>query len=244
MLICARFVTCLDANKTGLRTLHTVWEADDLAWKRQNLPTCMAPRVKAAYGFLENSPFILDLLRRRGKVLEDELLGAYRQLGLSFTRDDTLLEPARRAELFARRMQLDRKLDLWVNDLDRLRGFVDGIRKAWPAAAAAMFRERPRSAEDITASINALVKRFELDAPRLDSFALYSAAELAALRASLVYATCKQDNEKFAYAVAFRDLCRIKASATDAAVIVRSLADVLTMQRSTRAALGGNVVGS
>ena len=113
MLIRVRFVTCLDANKTGLRTLHTVWDADDFAWKRQDLPACMAPRLKGAYaGFIENSPFILDLLRRRGKVLEDELLGAYRQLGSSFTRDDTLLEPAHRAERFARQIQRDLKLDL------------------------------------------------------------------------------------------------------------------------------------
>ncbi|VDB86203.1 unnamed protein product [Peniophora sp. CBMAI 1063] len=238
------FVTCLDANKTGLRTLDHVFRADDLAWKLQNLPACMAPQVKGAYaGFSEGSPFILDLLRSRGQALENELLGVYDQSGLNFTRDDTLLEPAHRAELYARKMQRDLRLDLWVQDLDRLREFVDRIRKEWPSASSSSPR-KPRSAEDRTASINALARRFEHDAPRLESFALYSAAELASLRASFAYAACPQGNETFAFAVAFSDLCRIKASADDAAVIVRSIADVLTMQRSTRAALGGNVVSS
>lgn len=244
ILICIRFVTCLDANKTGLRTLAEVFRADERAWRLDDIPACMAPQAKGGYaGFTPNSPFILDLLRSRGQELENELLGAYDQLAAAFSRDDALLEPAHRAELYARKMQRDLRLDLWVKDLDRLRDFVDGIRKEWPSAASSSPR-KPRMAEDRTASINALARRFEQDAPRLDSFGLYSGVELAALRASLAYAASPPGNETFAFAVAFRDLCYIKASTTDAAVIVRSLADVLTMQRSTRAALGGNVVSS
>ncbi|KAI0033844.1 RNA dependent RNA polymerase-domain-containing protein [Vararia minispora EC-137] len=233
------FTTCLDANKTGLRVISDIFRADSRKWDVNNIPSCLQP-VKNQYTASTGQyprrqvpgPFVLESIRSAGVILNDELLGVYENLGPPRVLDADLLVPAMAAYTFAKRMRQEQGFNLWNCELRDLRAFVKECRDGWPGVASP---KKGLPADDRDASIKELAVRFDSDAPDLSVFALVDAR---ALRASLAYETCYPGNENFAFAVAFRDLCELKAKARgDAKPIVKELAETLTMGKSTRLAL-------
>ncbi|KAI0027325.1 hypothetical protein K488DRAFT_91008 [Vararia minispora EC-137] len=150
----------------------------------------------------------------------------YENLGPPRVLDADLLVPAMDAYTFTKRMHQEQGFDLWNCKLHDLRAFVKECRDGWPGVASP---KKGLPVDDCDASIKELAVRFDSDVPDLSVFALVD------MRASLAYETCYPGNENFAFAVAFRDLCKLKAMARgDAKPIVKELAETLTMGKSTR----------
>jgi RNA-dependent RNA polymerase len=236
------FTTCLDANKTGLRVNTSVFTRDSRSWDIANLPSCLTPVAKRQYTASPGpyprrevqSPFVLESIRAAGLMLRDELLCEYDRVGLNRPLDPDLLAPIQDAQAFATKMRRDHSLANWDSELLALRVFVQKCRDGWFGAASP---RKGQPANERETSIKSLAVRFERDAPIMPHFAL---VDVDALRAAAAYKTCFADNEKFAFAMAFRDLCDIKAKKRgDAGPMVKEIREVLTMARSTRVALDG-----
>ncbi|KAH9043657.1 RNA dependent RNA polymerase-domain-containing protein [Lactarius pseudohatsudake] len=244
------FTTCLDSRKTGLRVLGKVFEQDSkkYGW---SLPNCL--RIDEEVGESQNfvpkrggalRPFILDELQDFGKSVKDEFLAKYErpdgQLAAEplFT-DRHLLRPHQQiSEKLSEMQSLPRvKVDDFLAEARRelvaVEEHVKAMKKEWPNVFRATKEREPAAKKGSKPSQNnkfdVLRRGFALG-PDVPHLALLG--DVPAIRASYAYSLCSPSNANFAFAMAFEELCNIKARELGGATIDREFAELMSIPKS------------
>ncbi|KAI0321268.1 RNA dependent RNA polymerase-domain-containing protein [Amylostereum chailletii] len=247
------FCVCLDSNKSGYRLIEEVRKKDSLAYKRDR-PDCMVDKSKPEPNSANNKltrkstiPFVLDQLLKTGQDLEDRFLVQFESL-----RKDE----AGKSRPWPSDLDLDglynKALALapnnqpaWKKELDCFEKHILSLKSAYDqvfhrSSVGGVVSNDSRKDKDKT--VKMLAMRFlqrPANAPAQSLIIpLESPQQRADLRASCAYhLTTKGSSKKasFAFAMAFRDLCRMKAMAnghSGARTILTEIADLLTMPGS------------
>ncbi|KAG8904751.1 hypothetical protein FRC01_008612, partial [Tulasnella sp. 417] len=134
----------LDAGKSGIHVKKEVWEKDSKEFKSLSLPSCMrkpeSGRRKRAKKQPENDPprskelgpFVLDVLKPFAKAQEERYIQLIKKLDLDADADcdPALLAPLQSADSRAKLLQKEGQDGMW-HELESLKNFVKGNRKAW-----------------------------------------------------------------------------------------------------------------
>jgi len=235
-----RFTTCLDSRKTGHRVRQDVF-AKDAKRYGLGLPECMG-KVET-YEWREDrnirrnkdlGPFVLESLRDFGKDLASTFLSEYEKLGGQpainrFTTDHHLLGPHQR--IVKKLSEMESLLGADGNkfiiearrELGMIEGHVKKIKSEWPQA----FSSRRKNTQN--EAIADLRRKFVLGP---DVLHLSHLGDIPAIRASYAYKECRANNPKFAFSMAYEDICRIKAQESGGTVLDRELADLMTIPKT------------
>ncbi len=246
--MCCRFTTCLDSRKTGLRVLENVFKQDSrkYAW---SLPRCL--RVDEEVGESQNSvpkrggalrPFILDELQNFGESVKDGFLAKYEkpegQLAVDSwfrSNDQHLLRPYQRIlEKLSEMRSLPRvKVDDFLAEARRELGAVEEYVKAmkleWPKACS--MRKEPQrkgSKPSQNNGIDVLRRKFA-SGPDVPHLALL--CDVPEIRASYAYSLCPTNNLHFAFAMAFEELCNMKARESGGTTIDREFTELMSIPK-------------
>lgn len=244
------FTTCLDSRKTGLRVLQKVFEQDSkkYGW---SLPNCL--RVDEEVGESQNSvpkrggalrPFILDELQDFGKSVKNEFLAKYErpdgQLAAEpLFKDRHLLRPYERiSEKLSEMQSLPRvKVGDFLAEARRelvaVEEHVKAMKSEWPNVFRATKKREPAPKRGSKPSQNngfdVLRRDFALG-PDVPHLALLG--DVPEIRASYAYSLCSPSNANFAFAMAFEELCNIKARELGGATIDREFAELMSIPKS------------
>jgi len=236
------FTTCLDSRKTGLHVLENVFQKDSkkYAWP---LPKCMQGDEEE--GESQNSitirgkelgPFILDDLLSFGDSVAKNFWVKYDKPAMeSFnSQDQHLLRPYQRIlEKLSEMRSLPR---VNVNDflgearreLGAIEKHVEDMKLEW----ARIFKAQQKRGQNH--AIDLLQRKFA-SGPDVAHLALLG--DVPEIRASYAYSLCKPINPKFAFAVAFKELCGIKAREVGGTTLDREFAELMSIPKSTVRAL-------
>ena len=245
----------LDSKKTGLRVKKDIADNDGRRFGHQQ-PDCfklanedrgelndIVQRKRCPRRNARLPPFVLDELVKEGRNLETHYLKHFEDAALYSRRrpqDSDLSKPwidnKSRSERLAQTGYRD-----FAMQLDVIEAHVKHHLSLWHRACGTSKGSadfRPSSANtghsghrDDTSTRNQIFKdvsRSFADGPSEMEF--FDSKTLASLKASCAYIT----NDKFAFSVAFADLCMIKSAAAGAAPCTREFADMLAMPSSTR----------
>jgi RNA-dependent RNA polymerase len=244
-----RFTTCLDSRKTGHRVRKSVFTQDvkRYGW---GLPECLQKVER--YGSEWNQsdlirrdkalgPFVLDSLRDYGAHLARTFLNEYKNLSgqpevSKFTTVDRhLLGPHQQIEkALSEMVSLPsvgiKELILEARrELRMIENHVDEMKSEWshPPAPSAKKKSKSESAQNL--AIAALRRKFASgpDVPHLSRL-----GDISAIRASYAYKQCRPDNPRFAFSMAFADLCKIKAQESGGTILGRELAELMTVPKT------------
>lgn len=222
----------MDASKTGLRVKQPVFDQDRqqwgakqpwYAWKLEQgksaKNTSQKPLLKR-----QGSPFILDVLVEEGENLRKEALHDYRRLkGQSMEEDQDLSRPWIAAKARANQAKMNGIFGLTQN-LEDIEAHVEEARRMYQRAVVI---SRASSAENSSSKDEYYDKVASAFAksPSFRSFLFFSDDDVQILKAS--FASTK--SLTFAFSVAFRDLCAIKARATGNIAIIHQFAQCITV---------------
>ncbi|KAI0271441.1 RNA dependent RNA polymerase-domain-containing protein [Gloeopeniophorella convolvens] len=239
------FTTCLDSSKTGLRILQDVFSKDG---KRYGMarPVCMRDADDDGGEFSTNTvakrdgnlkPFIIELLREFGATLLDEHLRKYEEISRQFgpearSRDPHLEAPYKEiADKLSKGTSLvsgaGALLQEAAKELGTLRKHVDAIKVQWGRSFSSGPSQK-RGKQSKWGGVDALQREFAatLDLPHLSLL-----GDISAIRASYAYTQCSPDNARFAFALAFEDLCNIKARALGGYTLAPDFAELMAISR-------------
>lgn len=207
----------MDASKTGLRVKLPIFEQDRKQWGA-NKPwyTWKLEQGKSGKEGNENScfkrsdpPFILDVLVEEGERLREKVLQEYktRHQDNHFEEDQDLSKPWNTAKAKATQAKSNGTKGLWEN-LEDINSHVDEAWKGYQRAVAIYQHIPPEGSQSKEGLFERVTSSFA-KTPSFRGFIFYSDDDIQTLKASL--AAIK--SLRFAFSVAFRDLCAIKARA-------------------------------
>ncbi|KAG7451867.1 uncharacterized protein BT62DRAFT_881368 [Guyanagaster necrorhizus] len=226
ILLSYMFNTLLDAGKTGHRLRHESYIDHNAKFGRPVSQTS------------DGRPFILDVLEDVGKSLRDKILQEYQQQQVPSGSDVNLSKPLQdiqRRIVAATEHQtacefLEKELELIKNHVRQAHSEYRMIK--WPSASSFCVgkRNKAKEGEDPARRVAALY------ASEVPGIFLMSAREVAWVKASFAYKEMSKYNENFAFKVAFKDLCAIKAheSSDGAAAVTRALDEMKSISTAAR----------
>ena len=241
----------MDSVKTGHRLKNGVFAEDSRAYDR---PQALCMRTKEDEDSWQPKAnnmlplprpsslgrFILDRLLDVGKELKDQHLIEFGRLDGKEARDQDALQPWKDASRNAsqtlpadvldflddavRDRVLTAQRDHQQRELDEIKQFVRSMKEEWSRAVQRPSSTKPSSPQKrsfrrqatVSGPLESLVKKFA-DGPGSEE-----------QRASLAY----ELNENFAFSVAFKTLCLIKARNAGIVPTASLFADAMTMQSS------------
>ncbi|KAH8094650.1 RNA dependent RNA polymerase-domain-containing protein [Cristinia sonorae] len=236
------FTTVLDSRKTGLEVNHELYLKD---MKRffKDLPECMADPKRPQ---LDNSnrlrrmvrgPFILDELLKEGKALVIEHEKNYDSRKPLKEKDDDLVKPWKSVAEYCKTL-IEAKDDLGLRlaaELDTVKTHVETCcRHGWQGIAWGQsspvkqsLSKQKKTKADNNKTLNTWAKKFALG-PDVPVPILRSLGDLDLLMASYAF----DYKPRFAFAVALRSLCMIKASAKGLSPMTLSIAQAISVPSS------------
>ena len=222
-LIFSSFNTVLDSSKTGYRLKPGVFEKD------RELFGGDLPETSEELSPSEATPFIFHSLRTAGQQTANDLMSQYDQLvGVEeLNKDADLRQPYKTAADHALDVFSQTGNRVLTNEMDAIRAHVNKAEQAWGRVVAAQRAQK----EDLTSPRKKRVKRQRSEPdPMLRVAQMYAEdlppnsvilfQNIREIKASYAY----ELKPSFGFAVAFRDLCVIKAHASKGGIapIVRS----------------------
>jgi len=248
-LTSCRFTTCLDSKKTGHRVQEAILKSDSRQYGGGK-PGCLCDVKQLqlnAWG-QNNSvtrpnalgPFILDVLQKDGKELADTFFGNYDKLDRPKPKQDRhLLKPYEEIEKKLSEMESLSRVNVKDliqearEELKMIEKHVKMMKDDWPKASrAAATNTRNKAGSTRNREMDALRRRF-VSAPDVPHLSLLRIGDVAAIRASYAYRLCRVDNPNFAFSMAFKDLCQIKARASGGTMLCRELSELMEIPKST-----------
>jgi len=183
------------------------------------------------------APFVLDSLRSFGERLADAFLGEYERLssqpGVSkfTTPDPHLFEPHQRIVRKLTEMESlpGANISEFIlearRELRMIESHVDKMKAQWSSPLT----PKKKSGSTRNREIDALRIEF---ASGPDVLHLSLLGDIPAIRASYAYRQCRAENPKFAFAMAFEELCKIKAQELGGTILSRGLAELMTIPKT------------
>jgi RNA-dependent RNA polymerase len=246
-----RFNTCLDSPKTGHRLKHNIFLEDQAKYGRSR-PSCMVPvdhAESAIQTYQSTLPvernkslgtFILDSLVTAGHELRTRHLQAYdRHLtSLDHRPDGDLMEPFKAAKKRAEQMKAQ-NYPKFSEELDAVDVHLKHIQtlyqKFWatPRKPPSSRATRGSSRRELDAAASDIARQFVEGPP---GCAAFLTPDLTAIKASRAYAL----SASFGFAMAYRDLCTIKAMASEHVPTARTFAETMSIAPSFLRVLGEN----
>ncbi|KAH9923676.1 RNA dependent RNA polymerase-domain-containing protein [Fomitopsis serialis] len=245
------FNTVLDSKKTGLTVKRSVLARDTKDYGHAQ-PHCMTPAVSedvvesGSFGHGRPCPkrdptlptFILDEILSAGKTLEIRYLKEFEASQHQNQHcDHDLLKPWEDQLAWATRLREEKGYTDPEHELQRIPTHVSEHRRNWLSAVRAGDKSRTTLAPDGSKGSLPAVKPSERFREVAKSFAdgpadivFHDARTMSTLKASYAYTM----HPKFAFSVAFYDLCRIKAESLGIAPQTREFADMMTVPSSAR----------
>lgn len=227
ILIFSRFIhlsfcTLLDASKTGHRLKPGVFTKDQKTY---------IPLPK------ESPTFILGRLEKAGNDKGEELLSQLETLPKGALSDKDLKQPYEVANDFAMKSSA-RGFKVFYEDLSRIRKHVDAARDLYLIAVAAQkdapkdSKKRSRSAKKDDPMAVA-TRKFAEDIPGIEM-----TPNVEEIKASYSYVLSSPPHH-FAFQMAFRDLCMIKAKSSPGGIapVIRTFDEVKSFSGSCMRAL-------
>jgi hypothetical protein len=162
-------------------------------------------------------PFILDVLQEDGRHLSDTFLGDYEKLNSPASKQDHhLLKPYEEIEMRLSEMESLSRVN--VKDLIReareelkeIEKHVKRMKDDWPKVSRPATKAKHKAGSTRNREVEALRRRF-VSTPDVPHLSLLRVGDVAAIRASYAYRLCHKDKPYFAFSMASKDLCRIKA---------------------------------
>jgi len=246
-----RFTTCLDSRKTGLRVLENVFQKDSAKYgsKYMRVDEGVAENQSLARRGEALGSFILDDLQSFGSSIADSFWVKYEKpdgqpaADTWFkSKDKHLLRPYQRiSEKLSEMRSLPQvKVDDFLAEARRELGAIEEHVKAMKLEWANIFRSKERgpakrkgskpSKSSQDRAIDVLQRKFA-SGPDVPHIALLG--DVPEIRASYAYSLCQPNNAKFAFAVAFKELCNIKAREQGGSILDREFAELMSIPKST-----------
>ncbi|KAK0185175.1 RNA dependent RNA polymerase-domain-containing protein, partial [Armillaria mellea] len=229
ILLAYMFNTLLDAGKTGHRLRLQSYTDHH---KNFNQPKSSAKRE-----------FILDVLEDVGKSLRDDILKKFEQKTVCNGRDPDLIKPLqdiqrRIAAADANGPDHQAACKVLSKELELVREHVRQVKSSyqrinWSSTSASTGKRKKVKGdqkEDPARKVAAMY------ASEVSGIILMSDREVTRVKASFAYKEMSPHTEHFAFAMAFKDLCDIKASESSdgAAAVTRSLDEMKSIPSSAR----------
>ncbi|KAF7966382.1 hypothetical protein HWV62_38905 [Athelia sp. TMB] len=180
--------------------------------------------------------FVFDYLAAEGKALGDEHLAAFEKLleGRNLRKDVNLLKPYKDAKLYASKAKEKLGIDSFEAELEDLELHIKTVYKSWNPTASSLSSpikasssKRQKSTESSNPHMTESARKYA-EGPTGQSDFL--TANFALVKASCAYDLC---SDLFAFTVAFRDLCEIKAKASGSYVpTARVMSESMSIQGS------------
>jgi len=246
-----RFNTCLDSPKTGHRLENHIF-LEDRAQYGHPRPSCMVTMDQvdsAGQGHQSTAPverskhlgtFVLDSLVAAGRELRIRHLQTYDLLlaGLDGRPDHDLLKPFKDATTMANEMERQ-KCQKFRDELMSLKAHVDEVQKAYqklwasPRKPSSSRTKKGGNRKDIDAALADIARQF---AEGPSNYHNFMTPNLAQIKASYAYSL----SATYGFSMAYRDLCTIKAVASQHIPIARSFAETMSIAPSFLRVLGEN----
>lgn len=242
-----RFNIILDSVKSGLQVLPEVLKRDKLALDRA-APDFMPKTTNGLDGKnqvkfrrADKTPYILETLHKHGEKLYEGFLKKYDNIATKPRSggDQDLKSVFENARARAKEIN---GAEVFSAALELVEKHVNDTYKRWPGlwATHSPSKKTPgkssKKDDGATIELNRLRKRYAEAIPGTEILELFGDHSVDRLKAS--YAFTKGSTEKFAHAVAFRDLCLIKAQAKSKekdckpAAIIDEFAEILGIPAS------------
>jgi RNA-dependent RNA polymerase len=244
-LMSRRFTTCLDSRKTGHRVQREVFNKDSkrFGWP---LPECLRqsddekfPRNEIPKRDRTLAPFVLDALQDFGREVERSVLVKYKELGDTpgtgsglRKQDEDLLKPYQRFSENLSKMEslhIDEFLRQVLRELKMIEDHVKARQREWAETFRSQVSHKKVPASTRRTAI-AIIRQKFASGPDVPHISLIS--NVAAIRASYAYKQCKSENSTFAFALAFEELCRIKAQESGGSTLDRDFAELMAVPKS------------
>ncbi|KAK0501028.1 RNA dependent RNA polymerase-domain-containing protein, partial [Armillaria luteobubalina] len=226
ILLAYMFNTLLDAGKTGHQLRLTSYQNHDKDFKKQ---------AKSS----GKPGFILDVLEDVGKSLRDDILKEYEQQTIDSGRDPDLIKPLHDIQ---RRVAagnasgpdyrtacgvLAKELVLIQQHVSQVKSAYGGI--DWSSTSASTGKRKKVKGDQKEDPARKVAAMYASEVPGI---ILMSDKEVTRVKASKM----SKHHEHFAFAMAFKDLCDIKASESSdgAAAVMRSLDEMKSIPSSAR----------
>ncbi|KAL4070381.1 RNA dependent RNA polymerase-domain-containing protein [Scleroderma citrinum] len=235
------FTTCLDASKTGLRVKKTVFENDQKAWGKSkpwyiftletnkgNSKPQESDCIKRA---TKGQPFILDILVEHGRHLKDKFLEEYQSLWTSMDEviDEDLTHLWKDAIVKANQARLAGNITGLTSNLEDIEKHVEVAYDLYRrTVASARFKKESASGSSATGDPYTAVAREFAQEPTFREFQIFSNEDVRSLKASLA----ATKSLAFAFSVAHKDLCAIKARAAGSVAFTNKFAQMMSISRS------------
>ncbi|KAH7911585.1 RNA dependent RNA polymerase-domain-containing protein [Hygrophoropsis aurantiaca] len=240
------FTTCLDASKTGLRVKLDVFANHQKAFGSKFL------RYKSSDKYADSDtkiparrnrvlgPYILDALRAEGERLRVELLREYNQKSSFISRgeDKQLIAPFRAAEVRAQSCT-SQGFNGFTENLKTIKDHVRLVYDDWQEVNGkkrAPAKKRGRGADSGATSADDLyleVARKFAEGPCFEGVVFFSDEDIKAIKAA--YASVL--STRFAFSVAFSDLCAIKAKSSRTITFIEAFAGTMSIPTAVFRAL-------
>lgn len=226
------FTTCLDSSKTGLRVKGTVFSRDRKTWgsdKPWYVHTLGGNKGESSVVKREKPPFILDALVEYGHALKQKHLKEYQQhwdYQQDEEVDEDLAGPWKAARAKADQARAA-NLTVFSTNLEDIEMHVLGVLDAYKrvVAAAKDTKEESKSSSSSDPYTEVACRFFQK--PAFREFQAFSDRDVCIIKAS--FAALKSAN--FAFSVAFKDLCSIKAQASGSVPFTHLFAESMTIPK-------------
>ncbi|KAI5998175.1 RNA dependent RNA polymerase-domain-containing protein [Pisolithus albus] len=205
------FTTCLDSAKTGLRVKEDVFLRDRKTWGSEQpfYAQAQGDKKKKSNVIQRNPPFILDTLVEYGHALKQNYLKEYQKHWNSCQDgevDEDLAGPWKVARAMADKAKAA-NLTVFSSNLEDIEMHVQGL---WDDYRRAVSATKDTSKSSSTNDAYTEVACKFSQKPKFRHFQAFSDGDVHLIKASLA----ADISLNFAFSVAFKDLCSIKAQAS------------------------------
>jgi len=185
------------------------------------------PETSKEFSPLEAPPFIFHSLHTAGQLTANDLMSQYDQLAgvEELNRDPDLVQPYKTVSEHALKVFDETKNRVLTNEMDAIRAHVNKAEKAWGKVVAAQRSKKealatPRKKRVKRSEPDPMVRVAQMYAEDLPPGEVIFFQNIREIKASYAYRL----TPSFGFAVAFQDLCVIKAQASKGGIapIVRS----------------------
>ncbi|KAI6120941.1 RNA dependent RNA polymerase-domain-containing protein [Pisolithus croceorrhizus] len=221
------FTTCLDSNKTGLRVKENVFLRDQKTWGlEQPFYVQALGEKKKSHMVRRKTPFILDALVEYGQALKQKHLKDYQQHWNS--QEDEEADEDLAGCWKAARNRADqakaKNLTIFSSNMEDIEMHVQGVWEDYLRVTAAKKEiSKPGSSSD---AYTELACRFS-QKPNFRMFQAFSDGDVHLIKASFA----AKRSLSFAFSVAFKDLCSIKAQASGSVVFTHLFAESMSIPK-------------
>jgi RNA-dependent RNA polymerase len=248
MVFFRRVGYCLDSDKLGLDLRKEVFRHDTNMFNGGRVASMLPEEASSTANLIllkrppGLGPFILDTLLRFGAQLANQHLVNFDRLleTVDQRKDDDLLQPYKVATAIASQASAA-KYDGYSLELTAIKSHVDAVFRLWTAAASSGSQDSSRYKSPTKKRDSAKTKidpwrevaRAYAEGPTNSKMSIIP--NIDAVTASYAYTF---HTPKFAFSVAFKDLCSIKARASQDLPITREFAEAMSIVPSFLRALG------